>query len=57
MNQDIVRVLRVIEYSGPRRDVEEQIEKSLHGQRKGVRDCVIKVATIGAFPEILETSE
>ena len=55
--EDIVRVLRVIEYVGPRADVEEQIRNSLHGERKGIGGCIIKAATVGTFPEILKGSE
>ena len=54
--EDIVRVLRVIEYVGPRSAVEEQIRNSLHGERQ-FRDIIIKVATVGTFPEILKGSE
>jgi hypothetical protein len=62
-----VRVLRLIEYSGPREQVEVQINRSMrdgtHGpgrftptdpQREGV---TIKIATLGDVPEILERSE
>ena len=31
---DIVRVLRVIEYVGPRDLIEKQIEHSIHGTKK-----------------------
>lgn len=54
--ENIVRVLRVIEYVGPRSAVEEQIRNSLHGERQ-FRDIIIKVATVGTFPEILKGSE
>lgn len=61
MIQDIVRVLRVVEYSGPRDWVEKTIANSIHG----TRDCTsymgqkatIKAATIGTFPEILEKNQ
>ena len=56
-SQDIVRVLRVIEYVGPRADVEAQIKGSLHGERNGRGGCIIKAATVGTFPEILNGSE
>lgn len=50
---EMVRILRVLEYSGPRASVEKQVSLSVHGQREGVRGCTIKVATLGEFPEIL----
>lgn len=51
---DIIRVLRVIEYTGPRADVEAQVATSLQGVRRGIGSCLIKAATIGTFPEILD---
>jgi hypothetical protein len=64
---DKVRVLRLIEYSGPREQVEVQLNRSMrdgtHGpgrfnttdpKREGV---IIKIATLGDFPEILERAE
>jgi hypothetical protein len=54
---DIIRVLRVIEYVGPRADVELQVSRSLHGERKGCGECVIKAATVSTFPEILEAKD
>ncbi len=60
MAQDNIRVLRVIEYSGPRAEVEKQLQLSQRdgthefNKRNGVR---VKIATIGDFPEILEKEE
>ena len=55
---DIVRVLRIIEYSGPRDVVERQIERSLHGTKEfGNPPCRITAATLGTYPEILQQSE
>lgn len=59
---DTVRVLRIVEYVGPRDAVEEQIRLSLHGEREGVMSkatghrCVIRAGTIGEFPEILKNT-
>lgn len=53
---DIVRVLRVIEYVGPRKRVEETVAKSIHGERPFGQGLVIRAATIGAYPEILGAS-
>jgi hypothetical protein len=58
MAEDRVRVLRVIEYVGPRRAVELQVAWSIHGTRLAHRDEVtISVATIGLYPEILAAAE
>lgn len=58
MNQDIIRVLRLIEYEGPRDVVEKQLKMSLHGTREGVRingrTCRITAVTLDQFPKILE---
>lgn len=66
MIEDIIRVLRVLEYSGPRAAVEKQIKNSIHGEMRytvrsgnfgeGIRvgEVVIRAATIGIFPDILE---
>ena len=61
MKEDIVRLLRIVEYTGPRSWVERQLEKSIHGTKAVA--CVngevtavatIKAATIGETLEILE---
>lgn len=53
MPEDIVRVLRIYEFSGPRGLVESQVEKSIHG-RFMANGVIIKAATIGCYPEVLE---
>jgi len=63
--EDIVRVLRVYEFVGPRTMVENQVARSIQGEK--TLDCtwgppnervygkmVIKAATIGVYPDILE---
>lgn len=53
---EIVRVLRVVEYVGPRKHVEEQVAKSIHGERrisKPEGDVVIRAGTVGLYPEVL----
>lgn len=61
---DSVRVLRVIEYTGERSLIEDLISESIHGERrykrffKGVNgEVVIKAATLGLYPEILENKD
>lgn len=50
---EIIRVLRVYEFIGPRELVEEQIDHSVHGARRLPNGIVIRAATLGNFPEIL----
>lgn len=53
--QDRIRVLRLIEYEGPRDLVEEQVNKSVHGTRLGLHGKIrITVITLGTYPEIIE---
>jgi hypothetical protein len=50
---DIVRVIRVIEYIGPRDAIEEQLSKSIMGDKFiKTTGVLIRTATIGQFPEI-----
>lgn len=51
---DIIRVLRVIEYTGPRDKVEDQVSRSLHGEKRLPNGVTIKAATVGTYPEMLE---
>lgn len=50
---DIVRVLRIIEYTGPRDKVEDQVARSLHGEKRLPNGIVIRAATVGGYPEII----
>jgi hypothetical protein len=54
---DKVRVLRIIEYVGDRNMVEDTVEKSIQGTKQISPLLSIKAATIGSYPEILETTE
>lgn len=54
MTQDTVRILRVIEYTGPRDWVERQVAASIHGTKDLGKNRIIRGATIGTYPEILE---
>ncbi len=60
MNEDIVRVLRVLEYVGPRSAVEENLKRSWTGTRNGCLDrsrtipCTITAVTLTQWPEVLE---
>lgn len=56
MEQDIIRVLRIIEYVGPRNKVEDTVKRSIHGE-KVIEELTIKAATLGTVSEILGTTE
>lgn len=59
--EDVIRVMRIIEYVGPREVVEEQVRRSVQGEilldkqgrRTGGGILTIRATTLGAFPEIL----
>jgi len=51
---DRVRVLRIIEYEGPRDWVEATLEEAFQGTRRMEPGRFIRVVTIGTFPEIME---
>lgn len=56
--EDIIRVLRLVEYVGPRGAVEEQVRKSLHGTREfGSHNSFVPMRitaiTIGEFGEVI----
>lgn len=53
-NEELVRVLRIIEYVGPREWVEEIVARSIHGTKQLANNKCIRAATIGTYPEILE---
>jgi hypothetical protein len=59
MAEDIVRVLRILEYVGPRSAIERQIADSIQGEKRvrridnGRELITIRAATIGMYPEIL----
>lgn len=57
MAEDIVRVLRVLEYVGPRKWVEHTVAISIHGEKRVGVGMTIRAATVGAYPEILEKAE
>jgi len=57
MSEDIVRVLRIIEYVGRREWVEKTVAGSIHGTKVFLnKSCTIRAATIGSYPEILDTA-
>lgn len=52
--EDIVRVIRIIEYEGPRSWVEATLAKSIQGEKRVTENAIIRAATLGLFPEILK---
>lgn len=52
-NEDTVRVLRVLEYVGPRSRVEDTLSRGLKKGSTRYGDMEIRSAIIGDFPEIL----
>lgn len=54
--QDIVRVLRVIEYVGKREWVEHTVALSIQGEKDFGDGNFIRAGTIGMYPEILEVT-
>jgi hypothetical protein len=58
MTEDRVRVLRLVEYDGPRSWVESTLAHAIHGRKlvstlHGHRGCITAV-TLTQYPEILE---
>jgi hypothetical protein len=53
MDKEYIRVLRVLEYIGPRGWVEQTLANSIQGERRVGPDRVIRAATIGLYPEVL----
>lgn len=52
--EDIIRVLRITEYVGPRKATEKQISESLHGSKYIPSTGVtITSTTLGTYPEII----
>lgn len=59
IKEDIVRVLRLVEYEGPRSLVEKQIENSITGTKWGHGNSAIgrvriTAVTLDQFPQVLE---
>jgi len=50
---DTIRVLRVLEYVGPRAEVERVVALSVHGERQ-FGGITMRAATVGTYPEILD---
>lgn len=55
--EEIIRVLRIVEYVGPRSRVEDTVARSIHGVRDSGRGLSISAVTIGCYPEIIEKAK
>jgi hypothetical protein len=53
MTEDKVRVLRILEYVGPRKWIEETVARAIHGTRHLANGSITAV-TLGEYPEVLE---
>jgi len=58
---DTIRVIRIYEFVGPRNIVESTIAKSILGEKRITKQqggpLMIRAATLGTFPEILNSDE
>ena len=54
---EIVRVLRILEYIGPRAWVEETVRRSIHGERVMPNGGRIRAVTLGLYPDILNEAK
>lgn len=57
VDDDIVRVVRIYEFSGPRALVEQQVANSIQGEKRPGNGVTIKAATLGLYPELLQQKE
>lgn len=55
--EEIVRVLRVVEYVGPRVWVESTVARSVQGTRVIDGNKEIRAASIGTYPDVLYTDK
>lgn len=56
--EDLVRVTRVLVYEGTRKQVEEQVARSLgNGTRRFGPGATITTQTIGSFPTVIASAE
>ena len=52
-SEDIIRVIRIIEYVGPRSKVEENVRQSIHGVKDCPNGLKITAVTLGEYPDVL----
>lgn len=57
MAEDIVRVLRLLEYVGPRRQVEATMQHNEVKSERNFGGMVVRSAILGTFPEVMQRAE
>lgn len=57
MPEDTVRVLKIVEYVGPRSAVERHMTNANWTMRRQADGLVIRTAIVGQYPEVLEQAE
>lgn len=57
MPEDTVRVLKIVEYVGPRSAVERHLANANWNLRKQSDGLTIRTAIVGQYPEVLEQAE
>lgn len=50
---DIVRVLRIVEYVGPRDWVEHTVKNAIHGEKSCGIGKTIRATTLGVYPDLI----
>lgn len=53
---DIIRVVRVLEYVGPREQLERSLAQNVVKRHKQFGQITVREAYLGEFPEVLEKS-
>ena len=59
-NEDIIRVFRLVTYTGPRSMVDKQLENSIHGSQRVIQQgkvMTINATSIGTFPDLLKHAD
>ena len=54
---DIVRIVRVLEYVGPRAQLELSLAQNVVKRQKQFGSITVREAYLGEFPEVVETDE
>ena len=54
---DIVRIVRVLEYVGPRDVLERSLAQNVVKRQKQFGPITVREAYLGEFPEVVETDE
>lgn len=55
--EDQVRIIRILEYNGPRSWVERTLGQSIQGTKVIGVDSSIRAVTLGSFPDIVNRND